>query len=237
MRALYERVLETDIYGSAQRPAVRRLHRRGEPREPPRHGAREVRARRAGRGARRARREGLLLRRSGPPDVLRELHEPRADGAPRLAARVAAARRRGDPRRLHPADLPRGHAQRHRRDGRLQAVARLPRDDEQVRHPADVPARHARRRCRRAATCRSAASASRRTSGRSCRTRTSRSSAGEPTRSEQYRAITLSRRGRDPPARAAATRRGRSATPARTPMAECLAAQRRSPSPSDEASA
>ena len=57
-------------------------------------------------------REGLLLRRSGPPDVLRELHEPRADGAPRLAARVAAARRRGDPRRLHPADLPRGHAQR-----------------------------------------------------------------------------------------------------------------------------
>ena len=72
------------------------------------------------------------------------------------------------------------------RHGRLQAVARLPRDDEQVRHAADVPAPARTTRCRRAASCRSAASGSRRTSGRTCRTRMSRSS---PARQVAERAV------------------------------------------------
>ena len=166
MRALYERVLETDIYGRRNVPPFGGYIVAANHASHLDTGLVKYALGEQGEALVALAREGLLLRGSGPPDVLRELHEPRADGAPRLAARVAAARRRGDPRRLHPADLPRGHAQRDRRDGRLQAVARLPRDDEQVRHPADVPVAARTRRCRRAATCRSAASASRRTSAR-----------------------------------------------------------------------
>ena len=87
--------------------------------------------------------------------------------------------------------FPEGTRSEHRRDGRLQAVARLPRDDEQVRHPADVLATARTTRCRRAVTCQ--ARRARRGARRAVRAapRRSRSSPRGKSRSEQYRSITL----------------------------------------------
>ena len=52
---------------------------------------------------------------TGAPDVLRELHEPRPDGARRLAQGEPHGGRRGAPARLPPPHLPRGDAAPRRR--------------------------------------------------------------------------------------------------------------------------
>ena len=53
--------------------------------------------------------------------LLRELHQPDPHGSPRLAARVAAARRRVAHAGQQPAHLPRGHPSPRRRDHGVQA--------------------------------------------------------------------------------------------------------------------
>ena len=90
-RAVRRRSTTTKVHRRGLRAARPELPRRGEPREPPRHGAREGRARRGGRAARRARRARLLLRHAAQARLLRELHQPHPDGAGGLAASRACA--------------------------------------------------------------------------------------------------------------------------------------------------
>ena len=145
-RALYERVLDTDVTGRALRAA--RSAASSSPRTTRATSTWASSSTRSASG-------GRAWSRSAAKDYFFEDPVARAyfenftnlvpmerHGSLRESLRLAS---RGDPAGLHPAHLPRGHALDDRRDGRLQAVARLPRADQQVRHPADVSRRHARR--------------------------------------------------------------------------------------------
>ncbi len=126
-------------------PAQPQHHRRLEPREPPRHGVREVRARRLRRGARLARRAGLLLRgQPAAPRLLREPDEPRRLRPQGRPAPGHPPGGRGARARAHRAHLPRGHALARREDPRVQAGHRPPRAQLRGRHPPRAPGRHAR---------------------------------------------------------------------------------------------
>ena len=110
-----------DLHGSGSRPEPHELPGGGESRLPSRHGAREDGARRRGLEPVGPGRRRLFLRQPGEAHLLRQLHQPRPDGTPRLAPRIAGPGRGVSQPGLQRAGVSRGHQVAERADPEVPA--------------------------------------------------------------------------------------------------------------------